>query len=138
MKREPLRTELLLRSQFEASHSLDVRESPHPHVWKVELTLGGEAQDHGKLVNLPTLQGALESVIGPLSGTYLNDQTLLPIFAREFPTCETLAAYLYSELETVIEKNFRSRNPTLILISMMVTLCDPDGREWGSARVYAP
>lgn len=128
-----MRTELCVRFEFVASHSLAVREEPHLHLWRIEACLSGEAQN-GMIVNLQQLRSAFDAILSPLHETFLNENRLLPPEAQAAPTCETLSDYLFSAFSRCIEQEFLSHNPTLTLMSVEVTICEPDGFEWGSVR----
>ncbi len=127
------RTKLILYFDFEASHSLDVREDPHPHLWKTTLTFTGEPV-RGRIVDFPSLETATRASLRSLPGCYLNENPDLTPEARAFPTCETLGASLFIRLQETVVGSFRGENPTLELSSVQVTLCEGD-RIYGSALV---
>jgi 6-pyruvoyl-tetrahydropterin synthase len=130
-----MRTELILKRALLASHSLDTREEPHPHLFKLEFVFTGEAM-RGRIIDLPVLEQAVDALIEPLQNRYLNDCSLLPEPARHFPTCETLGSTFIEWTKGRLLPQFKDANPTLTLVSVMVTLCEPDGREYGAARTY--
>jgi 6-pyruvoyl-tetrahydropterin synthase len=127
-------TELLLKFEFLASHSLSVREEPHPHLWRMEVVLSGEPRE-GMIVNLPEVRTAFETVVASLSNTFLNKNPLLDASAKATPTCETLSAYFFRRFEDVLHRQFLLCNPTLKLKSVQVAICEPDGFEWGAAKL---
>jgi 6-pyruvoyl-tetrahydropterin synthase len=127
-------TELLLKFEFLASHSLSVREEPHPHLWRMEVVLSGEPRD-GMIVNLPEVRTAFETVVASLSQTFLNENPLLDASAKATPTCETLCAYFFRRFEDVLHRQFLLKNPTIKLKSVQVAICEPDGFEWGAAKL---
>ncbi|MFQ3597012.1 MAG: 6-carboxytetrahydropterin synthase [Chloroherpetonaceae bacterium] len=127
-------TELLLKFEFLASHSLSVREEPHAHLWRMEVVLLGEPRE-GMIVNLPEVRTAFETVIASLSNTFLNENPLLDAMAKAAPTCETLCAFFFRSIEGVLNRRFLLQNPTLKLKSVQVAICEPDGFEWGAARL---
>ncbi len=127
-------TELLLKFEFLASHSLSVREEPHLHLWRLEVVLLGEPRE-GMIVNLPEVRTAFETVIASLSNSFLNENPLLDAMAKASPTCETLCAYFFRSMEGVLNRQFLLHNPTLKLKSVQVAICEPNGFEWGAARV---
>jgi len=127
-------TELLLKFEFLASHSLSVREEPHPHLWRMEVVLSGEPRE-GMIVNLPEVRTAFETVVASLSNTFLNENPLLDASAKATPTCETLCAYFFRRFEDVLHRQFLLKNPTLKLKSVQVAICEPDGFEWGAAKL---
>ncbi len=127
-------TELLLKFEFLASHSLSVREQPHPHLWRMEVVLSGEPRE-GMIVNLPEVRTAFEAVVASLSQTFLNENPLLDASAKATPTCETLSAYFFHRFEDVLHCQFLVKNPTVKLKSVQVAICEPDGFEWGAAKL---
>ncbi len=127
-------TELLLKFEFLASHSLSVREEPHLHLWRLEVVLLGEPRE-GMIANLPEVRTAFETVIASLSNTFLNENPLLDATAKASPTCETLCAYFFRSIEGILNRQFLLQNPTLKLKSVQVAICEPNGFEWGAARV---
>ena len=129
----PVRTELCLKFEFCASHSLSVREAPHEHLWRVSVSLVGETRA-GMILNLPDVRHAFENVLAPLQNTFLNENTHLPPDAQAAPTCETLSAFLFNAFHERLTKDFLSANPTVQLVSVEVAICEPDGFEWGSVK----
>lgn len=129
------RTKLLLYFDFEASHSLDVREEPHPHLWKTVLTFTGEPVK-GRIVDFPSLENAVKADLGSLPGCYLNENADLLPEGRAFPTCESLGASIFTILRERTLPRFRDENPTLELLSVQVTLCEGD-RVYGAAITEA-
>ncbi|MCS6988848.1 MAG: 6-carboxytetrahydropterin synthase [Chloroherpetonaceae bacterium] len=126
--------ELLLKFEFVASHSLPARPEPHPHLWRMEVVISGEPKN-GMIINLLDARKAFEGVIAPLSQTFLNENPLLDAPARATPTCETLGGYFFRAFEQSIESRFAAQNPTLKLKSVQVAICEPDGYEWGAAKL---
>lgn len=131
-----MKTELILKFDFTASHSLENFEKPHPHIWRVEVGVTGEPIK-GKIIDMFELRATFESVIAPLKDAYLNESKVLDPNASKFPTCETLSAYFYGKFEEMINSRLRSMNPTLKIKSVMVALCEMDGTERGAARLFA-
>jgi 6-pyruvoyl-tetrahydropterin synthase len=121
----------VLYFDFEASHSLDVREEPHPHLWKTVLTFTGEPVK-GRIIDFPALESAMRSDLASLPGCYLNENEDLTTEARAFPTCETLGASIFTRVRERTLGRLRAENPTLELLSVQVTLCEGD-RVYGSA-----
>lgn len=85
---------LTVHQQFEATHSLEGNETPHPHVWSVELRFEtranvetGEGLVKGKLVDIPSVQKGFDAIVAPLRGTYLNDSEFVDSWVRATPTC---------------------------------------------------
>ncbi len=129
-----MRIKLLVQHDLVASHSLEGNEAPHPHLWKVELTLTGEPIK-GKIIDLPTVGKGVRECLLPFENVYLNECELLNPVARSFPTCETLAADFAYRLDHQVFEPLRQSHPSLQLLSVQVTLCDLDHRVWGSAIV---
>jgi 6-pyruvoyl-tetrahydropterin synthase len=130
-----MRSELILKFQFEASHSLAGYEAPHSHLWKLELVMGGQVID-GKIVDMIEARNQIEKLIDPLRGTYLNENPIVGTAVQKSPTCETLNLYFSERFGEVLEVQFKSENSTLHLASVMVTICSPDGIEMGGVRLF--
>ncbi len=125
------RTKLLLYFDFEASHSLDTREEPHPHLWKTVLTFSGDPIK-GRIVDFPSLEASMLKTLASLPGCYLNtNEALLPA-TRAFPTCETIGESIATLIHEKTLAEFRVENPSLRLLSVQVTLCEGE-RVFGSA-----
>lgn len=127
------RTKLLVYFDFEASHSLDVREEPHPHLWKTVLTFTGEPIK-GRIIDFPELETAVHSELASLPGSYLNENADLLPEGRAFPTCETLGASIFTRVRERTVARLRSVSPTLTLLSVQVQLCEGP-RVFGAAVV---
>lgn len=129
------RTKVLVYFDFEASHSLDVREEPHPHLWRTILAFTGEPV-RGRIVDFPALEAAAHSDLRSLPGSYLNGNADILPEARAFPTCETLGASIFTILREKTVARFRAESPTLTLLSVQVQLCEGP-RVFGAAIVEA-
>ncbi len=129
-----MKVTLIIRSELVASHSLDGYEQPHPHRWKLEIRVSG-APVRGRIIDLPVLEDALKSDLKKLDGCYLNESPLVDEATRAFPTCETLGAHLAEHWDRIVLSVLRKDNPTLKLVSVQVTLCEMDGREFGAALI---
>lgn len=129
------RTKLLVYFDFEAAHSLDVREEPHSHEWKTILTFTGEPVK-GRIVDFPALESAVHRDLASLPKSYLNENADLLSEARAFPTCETLGASIFTILREKTVARFRDENPTLTVLSVQVQLCEGP-RVYGAAVVEA-
>ena len=127
------RTKLLVYFDFEASHSLDVREEPHPHLWKTVLTFTGDPI-RGRIIDFPALESAIAEDLRPFPNTYLNENSSLLPEARKFPTCESLGASIFTILRERTVARFRNENPTLTVLSVQVQLCEGE-RVYGAAIV---
>ncbi len=129
-----MKVTLIIRSELVASHSLDGYEQPHPHRWKLEIRVSG-APVRGRIIDLPVLEDALKADLKTLDGCYLNESPLVDEATRAFPTCETLGAHLAEHWDRIVLSVLRKDNPTLKLVSVQVTLCEMDGREFGAALI---
>jgi 6-pyruvoyl-tetrahydropterin synthase len=129
------KTKLLLYFDFTASHSLDVREEPHDHLWKTVLTFTGDPVK-GRIVDFPALEDAMKQDLGSLPGCHLNDNPELLPQAQAFPTCETLGESIFTTITEKTIARFRGENPSLKLLSVQVTLCEGE-RTYGSAITEA-
>lgn len=127
------RTKLLVYFDFDASHSLDVREEPHSHGWKTVLTFTGEPVK-GRIVDFPALESAVQRDLASLPKSYLNENPDLLPEARAFPTCETIGASILTILREKTVARFRDENPTLTALSVQVQLCEGP-RVYGAAVV---
>jgi 6-pyruvoyltetrahydropterin/6-carboxytetrahydropterin synthase len=92
--------ELKIITDFSAAHRLEnfygKCESLHGHNWKVEVFLLGDRLDDAGLVrDFGVVKGKTKEVLAELDHTYLND---LPAFARQNPSSENLARYLFERL----------------------------------------
>lgn len=125
------RTKLLLYFDFEASHSLDTREEPHPHFWKTVLTFSGDPIK-GRIVDFPSLEASMLKTLESLPGCYLNTNDVLLPATRAFPTCETIGESIATLIHEKTLAEFRVENPSLRLLSVQVTLCE-GARVFGSA-----
>lgn len=126
-------TKLLFYYDILASHSLETNPEPHFHLWKTTLTISGTPV-RGKLVDLPTLESLVKETLVKLENTYLNENKFLLPEAQEFPTCEFMGASIFTLLNRNVFSRLRDQNPSLQLLSVQVTLCDPTTQKvFGSA-----
>ncbi len=129
-----MKTELILKFTFEASHSLAGFETPHPHLWKLEVAIQGQPVK-GRIIDMVTLRERLQALIDQLKGTYLNESTRVDEQVKKFPTCETLSLFFSKELQEILKVEFFNQNPTVHLSSVQVAICDMDGTEMGAVRL---
>jgi 6-pyruvoyl-tetrahydropterin synthase len=127
------KTKLLVHFDFEASHSLDVREEPHAHLWKTILTFTGEPLK-GRIVDFPALEAAVHADLRSLPNSYLNENPDLLPEGRAFPTCETLGASIYTLLREKTVARLREENPTFVVLSVQVELWEGE-KVFGAAIV---
>jgi len=126
-------TKLVLYYDILASHSLDTNPEPHFHIWKTTLTFSGKPI-RGKIIDLPTLESMVKSCVSKLENTYLNQNAYLLPETQSYPTCETTGASLFTLINKDVLSKLKDLNPTLRLLSVQVTLCDPtSGKIFGSA-----
>jgi 6-pyruvoyl-tetrahydropterin synthase len=128
-------SELILKFDFEASHSLAEYEVPHPHLWKLEISVGGQVI-HGKIVDMMAVRKQVELLIEGLRNTYLNENTFVDESVRMAPTCETLGQFFGLKLRDVFSTVFIKENPSIHLVSLMVTICTDQGTEIGGVRLF--
>lgn len=81
---------------FEAAHQLEWHSGAcknlHGHSYRLEVTVGGDVDDNGVVIDFADLQRVVESeIIDRFDHTYLND--LLPN-----PTAELIAADIWQRL----------------------------------------
>lgn len=131
-----MKTKLILNFEFIASHALSVREEPHNHLWRVQAVMVGEPVN-GMVLNMVTVREQFSTALQPLANRHLNDNELLPSETRATPTCETLAAYFFTAFGSILKAQFQKDNPTVQLDAIEVELYEPNGKEWGSARLEA-
>jgi len=129
------RTRLLVYFDFEASHSLDTREVPHPHLWKTVLTFTGEPIK-GRIIDFPELESSIQDDLRSLPGSYLNENRDVLSECRDFPTCETLGTSIFTLVREKTIARLRTKNPTLTILSVQVQLCEGP-RVYGAAIVEA-
>lgn len=91
--------ELSIAGSFSSAHFL--RQYPgscknlHGHTWRVEVTIASaDLNELGLVFDFREIKRKLKEFLGPLDHTCLND---LPAFAKENPTTENLARYVYKE-----------------------------------------
>jgi 6-pyruvoyl-tetrahydropterin synthase len=129
-----MKSELILKFRFEASHSLSGYETPHPHLWDLEITVGGQPIE-GRIVDIVTLRKRIETLVDEIRSTYLNENQRVTENVREFPTCETLSHFFYKELQTVLMNEFQPSNPSICLTNILVAILEMNGVEMGAARL---
>ena len=92
--------EVSVTTHFSAAHRLvgyaGACANPHGHNWEVQVFVRGERlNDIGILLDFREIKQALRAVMTDLDHADLN---ALPAFARENPTSEHLARYLFQAL----------------------------------------
>ena len=101
--------ELVLRSEFSATHRLnmhDGRHEPlHKHKWRVEVFLQGRKLDaNGMVADFTLLQRNLREIVSRLNGTYLNE---LPAFSASNPSAELIARHLHDRYKPTLAPEVR-------------------------------
>ncbi|MBC8044843.1 MAG: 6-carboxytetrahydropterin synthase [Rhizobacter sp.] len=129
-----MKVELRLKFELRATHSLGVRQEPHEHLWLIRAEIAGEPVG-GMILNLPAVRDAFAPFVDELKEKYLNTAPELSLDAQAAPTCETLAAHFFTRFAETLDTKFHAENPTVILNAVEVELYDPDGFEWGSAKL---
>lgn len=122
---------LFIHSRFKASHSLQGRETPHPHDWTVTLQIQGGQTEKGKLIDIVDTRDGLNRVLSRLNGTYLNGNEFLTCPSRATPTCETLAEFIYRSCE------LKSDPSGARLVSARVGIAEPGEEVLGEAEFSA-
>ena len=130
-----MRSELVLKFVFEASHSLAGYEEPHPHLWRLEVCLVGQIFQ-GKIIDIVKAREAILAEVRPLEKTFMNDNLKLDEPARKAPTCETLCQYFWNRISKVTDEVFVKENRTVLLDGIGIALCDMNGVETGLVRFY--
>ncbi len=130
-----MKTELILKFGFEASHSLTDYEIPHPHLWRLEVSLTGQPIE-GRIADIPILRNQIQLLVDELSTTYLNDNSKVSANVREFPTCETLSEFFYQKLNALLQKQFCQKNPTIQLVSVMIAILNMENEEQGAVKLH--
>jgi 6-pyruvoyl-tetrahydropterin synthase len=128
-----MKTELLLKFVFEASHSLEGYEVVHPHIWRLELGLTGEPI-RGRIVDIVDLRKGIQKRLDYLVRTNLNENPFVSGEVRSFPTCETLSQYFLEDIEDLVKHDFAPQNASIQVSSVLVAICDMDGTETGAVR----
>ncbi len=84
---------ITVESSFSASHWHDktLNEPPHNHNFSYGVTLNGEVNEEGYLVDFRALQASLEELNKTLENKNLNE-----LF--RYPTTENLAIYIFEQL----------------------------------------
>ncbi len=131
-----MKTELILKFTFEASHALDWVnfEIPHPHIWRLEFSIAGNPLN-GRLVDLAHLRVRVQSLLECLGSTFLNTNLRVDDSVRLTPTCETLSVFFKNELQLILDAEFLSLNPSIRLESVLVAICEMNGTEQGAIKL---
>ncbi len=119
---KPSKITLSVVHELRASHSLPGFETPHFHLWKIQVKYQAALPlKKDKVVDMVELESVIAKICAPLEGTYLNDTQAFS------PTCEELAQWLWEKLAEKIDvANLRA---------VRLTLCNLSGIEMGYAEV---
>lgn len=112
-----MQLELVVNLNLNASHSLEERESPHPHRWEIQVGLRG-ALKQGRVVSLTWAQEKLGLALKPLQETFLNNNNNLDSETRSNPTCENLAMFLWERFQSEISNWDLPEVPTLSFVQV--------------------
>ena len=129
-----MKTELILKFEFEASHSLSGYEAPHPHIWLLETSISGHPVE-GKIIDMILLRQRLQNLVNPLALTYLNENITVDSSVQKFPTCESLCSYFKNQIQDLIKTEFLKENNTLKVEFVSVALCDMNHFETGRVKL---
>ena len=132
-----MKAELIFKFRFSASHSLSGYEVQHPHLWNLELSLAGNPKD-GKIVDMIEFRERITQLVAPLESQYLNELQAVSAEVRRVPTCETLCLYFAEEINKLIRLDFLTQNPSLVLSSVAVEICDMNGVAVGAVKLSDP
>ncbi|NDC24503.1 MAG: hypothetical protein EB078_05695, partial [Proteobacteria bacterium] len=126
-----MKLELVVNLSLKASHSLEERETPHEHLWDIQVGLQGTL-NKGRVLSLTQAQERFAVLLTPLQNTLLNNNKYLDSSTRQNPTCENLAIFLVERLQNALSQMPESKNVTLSFVE--VGLWEKEGK-LGSARV---
>src|SRR5919205_3659210 len=71
----------------------------HGHDYQCAVTVSGSVNEWGMIVDLSLLDRILaEEVVAPFAGKHLNLDVPAFAYGRTLPTCEAIAAYVYSRI----------------------------------------
>src|SRR5438105_201205 len=101
--------EITALREFSASHQLRLYdgslESLHGHNWRARVTVSAAGLDSiGVVMDFHELERLLESIVGPLHNTHLNDHAELK---RMNPSAESVALYIARQLKLPEGKRLR-------------------------------
>jgi 6-pyruvoyltetrahydropterin/6-carboxytetrahydropterin synthase len=92
----------------------------HGHDYQCAVTVTGQPDDSGMLVDLALLDRILqEEVLTPFAGKHFNLDVPAFAYGRPLPTCEAIAAYVFRRIATrlphgvVLERVRIAEDPTL-------------------------
>ncbi len=119
---------LTVRYDFNASHSLSMKETAHLHYFELYAEMKSTSPiQQGVIVNMVEVKEFLATICKPIAGTYLNTNSVLPPSAKEFPTTENISEFLWNECVRL--------KPKWPWSALTLVLKEPSGEEWGRVRV---
>lgn len=87
--------EITVTREFAAAHQLvlydGALEALHGHTWRVRVTVGGELDSIGVVMDFHKLERLVDEITGPMSERLLNE---LPAFAKLNPSAENVALHI--------------------------------------------
>lgn len=106
---------LRVQKRFWASHSLRVsggrREQGHCHNWAVTAQVSRkELDESGMVIDFCRLEEMLESIISKFDNTLLDETEY---FARNNPSAENVAKYIYEKIESQLPEKVSLDNITV-------------------------
>ena len=116
-------TTVIVPFEFYASHSLSVRETPHTHHWTLKLFVKGIPKN-GMVIDILKLREIADPLVQSVANTYLNEN---PALTEE----QMVSAYFFTHVSEALGKF------DVQLKAVEVELGEPEGKEWGSARIEA-
>ena len=123
-----MKTTVLVPFEFYASHSLSVRETPHTHHWTLKLFVTGTPRN-GMVIDILKLREITDPHIKHIANTYLNENEALNQEQADHPTCEMLCTYFFFRIAPQL------KDYDVELSGVEVEIREPEGNEWGSARL---
>ena len=106
---------ITIETQFKASHSVMMHdgtsEPEHEHFWAVAVEVGAEKlNDRGMAVDFARLKAKINDITSRLSGGSLGD---VEYFKKIHPTAESVAEYIYNNIEAQITEGVRLESVTV-------------------------
>ncbi len=127
-----------LRSHFffQASHILETEDRPqHEHDWHMVACITGPALK-GKIIDLMAFRSTVESLLDGLSGTFLNENSLLDMSAQQMPTCETLGMFLATQMQQLMIPFQQQENPQASLAWVEIGIAETGQLPLGWVRIF--